>query len=89
MNSYEENVRAILQCCFSQSKDELIETAVKAIVALKQDSITINPANPITVPQPQVVPLPYTPITTSPVVYDTTTCEVKVNGTKKGYLHNF
>jgi hypothetical protein len=68
MNSYEENVRAILQCCFSQSKDELIETAVKAIVAIKPEPITINPVNPITVPQPQVVPLPYTPITTSPVI---------------------
>lgn len=82
MNSYEENVKAILQCCFSQSKDELIETAVKAIVALKQDSIIINPTNPITAPQPPAVPLPYTPITTSPVIYDTITCEVKGNGTK-------
>ena len=73
MNSYEENVRAILQCCFSQSKDELIETAVKAIIALKQDSIIINPANPIVTPQPQVVPLPYTPITTTPVITCTDT----------------
>lgn len=84
MNSYEENVRAILQCCFSQSKDELIETAVKAIVALKQDSITINPANPIVVPQPSVVPLPYTPITTSPaIIYnDTKASRDLTNGTK-------
>ena len=73
MNSYEENVRAILQCCFSQSKDKLIEAAVKAIIALKQDSIIINPANPIVTPQPQVVPLPYTPITTTPVITYTDT----------------
>ena len=82
--SYEENVRAILQCCFSQSKDEIIETAVKAIVALKQDSITINPANPIVTPQPQVVPLPYTPITTTPLTpvinSPIITCEAKDNG---------
>ena len=46
--TYEENVRAILQACFSQSKDELIETAVKAIVSLKQEPIVINPINPVT-----------------------------------------
>ena len=47
MNSYEENVRAILQCCFSQSKDEIIENAVKAIVALKQEPVVINPISPV------------------------------------------
>ena len=82
MNSYEENVRAILQCCFSQSKDELIETAVKAIVALKSKPIVVNPApNPIDPGFYQ----PYPPPTISPEI----TCEVKGNGTKKGYLHNF
>ena len=45
--SYEENVRAILQCCFSQSKDEIIENAVKAIVALKQEPVVINPISPV------------------------------------------
>jgi len=43
---YEDNVRAILQCCFSQSKDEVIETAVKAIVALKSDPVFIPPQLP-------------------------------------------
>ena len=79
MNSYEENVRVILQCCFSQSKDELIETAVKAIVALKQDSITINPVNPISIPSPTVVPLPYTPTFTSPaIIYNNSDTTQKV-----------
>lgn len=32
---YEDNVRAILQSCFSQSKDEIIEVAVKAIMAIE------------------------------------------------------
>ena len=44
--SYEENVRAILQACFSQSKDEIIETAVNAIIAIKQEPVIINPTNP-------------------------------------------
>ena len=44
--SYEENVRAVLRCCFSGFKDEIIETAVKGIMALKQESIVINPINP-------------------------------------------
>lgn len=49
--SYEENVRAILQCCFSQSREDLIETAVKAIVALKPEPVVVNPVNPgITLP---------------------------------------
>lgn len=88
MNSYEENVRAILQCCFSQSKDELIETAVKAIVALKSEPIVVNPTpNPI---DPGFYH-PFPPITTSPAIISAPeiTCEVKGNGTKKGYLHNF
>ena len=77
--SYEENVRAILQACFSQSKDELIEVAVKAIIALKQESIIINPTNPINPTVPHPVPFPYypTPDTPfSPVI----TCE---NSTKQ------
>ena len=65
MLSYEENVRAILQCCFSESKDEIIDRAVKCIMALKQDSVVVNPISPAIIPQPQVVPLPYYPITTS------------------------
>lgn len=51
--SYEENVRAILQCCFSQSKDELIEAAVSAILALKP--------NPVFIPQPQTPLRPLEP----------------------------
>jgi len=61
--SYEENVRAILQCCFSQSKDEVIESAVKAIVALKPDSVFI--------PQPQT---PLTPIWPQQPWYVDITC---------------
>lgn len=63
MNSYEDNVRAILQCCFSQSKDEIIENAVRAIVALKGEPIVVNPA-----PSP-IDPgfyRPFPPITTTP-----------------------
>lgn len=44
--TYEENIRSILKCCFFQTKDEIIETAVTAIMALKQDPIVINPINP-------------------------------------------
>ena len=64
MNSYEENVRAILQCCFSQSKDVIIESAVRAIVALKSEPIIVNPApNPI---DPGIY-RPFPPITTTPI----------------------
>lgn len=66
--SYEENVRAILQCCFSESKDEIIDRAVKCIMALKQEPVVVNPISPAIIPQPQVVPLPYHPITTTPTV---------------------
>lgn len=34
---YEENIRAILESNFSQAKDELIDIAVKNILAIKQD----------------------------------------------------
>lgn len=68
--SYEENVRAILQACFSQSKDELIETAVKAIVSLKQDPIVINP---ITTPTYPYSPIIYTDKTLED--YAKITCE--------------
>lgn len=75
--SYEENVRAILQACFSQSKDEVIENAVKLIVSLKQEPIVINPTNPLV---PQIVPLPYYEITTpSGPLTPTITCK---NSTK-------
>ena len=59
--SYEENVRAILQCCFSQSKDELIEAAVSAILALKP--------SPVFIPQPQTPLRPLEPwyVNTDPV----------------------
>lgn len=59
--SYEENIRAILQCCFSQSKDELIEVAVSAILALKP--------NPVFIPQPQTPLRPLDPwyVNTDPV----------------------
>jgi len=34
---YEENIRAILECNFSQAKDELIDNVVKSILAIKQE----------------------------------------------------
>ena len=81
MLSFEENVRAILECCFSQSKDEIIENAVKCIVALKCEPVVVNPApNPI---DPGFY-RPFTPITTSPVTIPAPiiTCEAKENGNK-------
>jgi hypothetical protein len=85
MCSYEENVRAILQCCFSQSKDEIIENAVKAIVALKSEPILVNPApNPIDPGFYQ----PFPPITTTPATMPIThpiiTCETSIEDLKKG-----
>lgn len=68
--TYEENVRAILQCCFSGYKDEIIETAVKGIIALKQDSIVINP---ITTPTYPYNPVIYTDKTLED--YNKITCE--------------
>lgn len=75
--SYEENVRAILQCCFSGYKDEIIETAVKAIMALKQEPIITNPIYPTN-------PLyPYNPVIYTDKTYkiDSTkiTCENSTN----------
>lgn len=75
--SYEENVRAILQACFSQSKDELIETAVKGIVALKQEPIVINPSDPNPF-KPCSMPYYTTPLTSS-ITPGVITCE---NSTK-------
>jgi hypothetical protein len=70
MLSFEENVRTILQCCFSQSKDEIIENAVKCIVALKCEPIVVNPAlNPIDPEFYQSFP----PITTTPAEVPITT----------------
>lgn len=85
MSSYEENVRAILECCFSQSKDEIIENAVKAIVALKCEPIVVNPApNPIDPGFYQ----PFPPITTTPVntpiTHPIITCETSIEDLKKG-----
>ena len=57
--TYEENVRAILECCFSQSKDEIIDKAVSAIVAIKPEPVTI----PVPV-SPNSVELPYRPFVT-------------------------
>lgn len=81
MNSYEENVRAILQCCFSQSKDEIIENAVKCIVALKREPIVVNPV-PNSIDPEFFQPFP--PITTSPAIIPAPiiTCEAKENGIK-------
>jgi hypothetical protein len=70
--NYEESVRAILKCCFSQSKDEIIENAVKAIIALKSEPIIVNPTTTPTYPIMPYYTTPDTPITT-PVI----TCEVK------------
>lgn len=75
--SYEENVRAILQACFYQSKDEVIENAVKLIVSLKQEPIMINPINPVT------PTYPYNPVIYTDKTYriDPTkiTCENSTN----------
>lgn len=70
--SYEENIRAILQCCFSQSKDEIIEIAVKAIAALKVGPVVVDPVSTPTYPIYPYYTTPDTPITT-PVI----TCETK------------
>ena len=84
MLDYENNVRAILQCCFSQSKDEIIESAVRAIVALKCEPV-INPMpNPI---DPGFY-RPFPPITTSPAIVPLTstptiTCEMTAEDLKK------
>ncbi len=83
MLSFEENVRAILECCFSQSKDEIIDNAVKCIVALKCEPIVVNPApNPIDPGFYQ----PFPPITTTPakvpIGHPIITCETKENGNK-------
>lgn len=80
--NYEENVRAILQACFSQSKDELIETAVKAIVSLKQEPIVINPIDPNPFkpcPMPYYTPnIPTTPLTPT-IAPGVITCENSTN----------
>lgn len=39
--SYEENVRAILECNFSGFKDEIIDRAVKMIIELEPKQIVI------------------------------------------------
>ena len=54
--TYEENVRAILECCFSESKDEIIDRAVKCIMAIKPE--------PVTIPTPNPTELPYRPFVT-------------------------
>lgn len=59
--TYEENVRLILECCFSQSKDEIIDKAVSAIIAIKPEPVTIPvPISPTSNP----VELPYRPFVT-------------------------
>ena len=74
--SYEENVRAILQCCFSQSKDEIIEIAVKAITALKVGPVVVDPVTTPTYPIMPYYTTPDTPITTTPAIV----CGDKDNG---------
>lgn len=76
MNSYEENVRAILRCCFTGYKDELIENAVRAIVALKQEPVVVNPITTPTYPIRPYYITPDTPITTTPAIV----CGDKDNG---------
>ena len=74
--SYEENIRAILQCCFSQSKDEIIEIAVKAIAALKVGPVVVDPVTTPTYPIMPYYTTPNTPITTTPAIV----CGDKDNG---------
>ena len=60
--TYEENVRSILKCCFFQTKDEIIETAVTAIMALDGN----KSVQPVVIPdtRPVYPTYPYFPIYT-------------------------
>ena len=64
--NYEENVRAILQCCFSGFKDEIIENAVKCIVALKCEPVVIKPIDTTPVTPVMPAPMPIIPTPTYP-----------------------
>ena len=74
--TYAQNVRAILECCFSQSKDEIITTATNAILALKSEPVVINPVTTPTYPITPYYTTPDTPITTTPGIV----CGDKDNG---------
>lgn len=58
--TYEENVRSILKCCFFQTKDEIIETAVTAIMALDGN----KSVQPVVIPdtRPVYPAYPYNPV---------------------------
>lgn len=71
--TYAQNVRAILECCFSQSKDEIITTATNAIVALRPEPIVVSPTTTPTYPITPYYTAPDTIPLTTPVI----TCETK------------
>lgn len=58
--TYEENIRSILKCCFFQTKEEIIETAVTAIMALDGS----KGVQPVIIPdtRPVYPTYPYNPV---------------------------
>ena len=79
--TYEENVRSILKCCFFQTKDEIIETAVTAIMALDGSKCVQPEVQPVVPPiYPTYPAYPYNPVIYSdtplePNKYVQITCE--------------
>ncbi len=77
--TYEENIRSILKCCFFQTKEEIIETAVTAIMALKQEPnyVPIAPLDPIIYPPVRYDEMikPYFTEPIDPSKYVQITCE--------------
>lgn len=65
--TYAQNVRAILECCFSQSKEEIITTATNAILALKSEPVVVDPITTPTYPT-----YPYYTINTGREKFDIT-----------------
>lgn len=51
----EENIRAILECNFSGTKEELIDIAVKSIMALSQEPTVTSTDKPMTMVYPTIV----------------------------------
>ncbi len=72
--TYEENIRSILKCCFFQVKEEIIETAVTAIVALGEPKGYNAPIMPQVYPTYPYNPVIYSDPPTEPNKYQIT-CE--------------